>query len=115
MTDDKIASLVAHFTPSVPEESLLTLRDALKTAQDTAYSRIMATPLKSVTTTVLLSVFLGGLGIDRFYIGDVGTGVAKLLLGWLTFGIWPLVDIFCCYKKAKKVNLQKILASIAGN
>ena len=40
----------------------------------------------------LLSFFLGGLGVDRFYLGNIGMGVAKLLVGWLTLGIWPLVD-----------------------
>lgn len=47
---------------------------------------------KSWLTTVLLSFFLGGLGVDRFYLGYTGLGVAKLLVGWLTLGIWPLVD-----------------------
>ena len=58
---------------------------------------------------VLLSVFLGGLGVDRFVIGDTGLGVAKLLLGWATLGIWPLIDIFFCYKKAKLKNFLKIM------
>lgn len=30
--------------------------------------------------------------MDRFYLGNIGMGVAKLLLGWATFGIWPLID-----------------------
>jgi len=47
---------------------------------------------KSRLVATLLSFFLGGLGVDRFYLGNIGMGVAKLLLGWLTFGIWPLVD-----------------------
>ena len=47
---------------------------------------------KSRTVASLLSFFLGGLGIDRFYLGNIGMGVAKLLLGWLTLGIWPLID-----------------------
>jgi hypothetical protein len=47
---------------------------------------------KSRTVASVLSFFLGGLGVDRFYLGNIGMGVAKLLVGWLTFGIWPLVD-----------------------
>ena len=47
---------------------------------------------KSRTVASLLSFFLGGIGIDRFYLGNIGMGVAKLLLGWATAGIWPLVD-----------------------
>jgi TM2 domain-containing membrane protein YozV len=42
--------------------------------------------------TLLLSIFFGGFGVDRFYVGKVGTGVLKLLtIGG--FGIWYLVDI----------------------
>ena len=35
---------------------------------------------------------LGGFGVDRFVRGQVGLGVCKLLFGWLTIGIWAMVD-----------------------
>lgn len=47
---------------------------------------------KSFVATWLLSWFLGVLGIDRFYLGKVGTGLLKLLTAG-GLGIWWLVDV----------------------
>lgn len=47
---------------------------------------------KNKLTAILLSIFTGGLGIDRFYLGYTGLGVVKLLtMGG--FGIWALIDL----------------------
>jgi TM2 domain-containing membrane protein YozV len=46
----------------------------------------------NLVTYLLLSVSLGFMGIDRFFRGEVGWGVVKLItVGGL--GVWYLVDI----------------------
>ena len=47
---------------------------------------------KSFVTTLVLCVLLGALGVHRFYVGKIGTGILMLLtLGGL--GIWQLIDV----------------------
>jgi len=63
----------------------------LKIGQKIA-KKSMADGCKSKTTAILLALFLGGLGIHRFYLGYTWQGVVQLLtLGGL--GIWALIDL----------------------
>ena len=46
---------------------------------------------------VLFCLFLGWIGVHRFYVGKVGTGVLFVFFGWNIFAIWVLIDfIMAC-------------------
>ena len=48
--------------------------------------------MKNKTTALILSILVGGLGVDRFYLGYTGLGVLKLLTAGC-FGILYIIDI----------------------
>lgn len=82
---------------------------ALSTQEQMLIEQRVTNEAKSVGLAYILLIFLGGLGIHRFYLGATGTGAAILvlfILGFLTLpiglgfvlllgvGIWLLVDLF---------------------
>ena len=52
---------------------------------------------------LVLSIFFGGLGIDRFVVGDIGMGILKLLTGGI-FGILWVIDWFLIMGRVDAVN-----------
>ena len=57
-------------------------------------------------------LFVGHLGIDRFYIGDVGMGVGKLLTcGGL--GIWTIVDWFLIMDATRDKNAELLASALS--
>lgn len=60
----------------------------------------MATAKKKVNwlTCLILSIFFGSLGVDRFMMGQVGWGILKLITAG-GFGIWWLVDVILIASK----------------
>lgn len=47
---------------------------------------------KDWTVLLILSILLGGLGVDHFYTGKIGTGILKLITGGGCM-IWAIIDI----------------------
>lgn len=107
-------SFLSANTGSFPSEQLPSLRQRLSQLDESQANQVIAAAnIKNPTTALILSIFLGTLGVDRFYIGHVGLGVAKLLLAWLTFGIWTIIDWFLIINATKKANLAALNKALA--
>jgi len=83
------------------------IREKLISIDDSKWSMISTAQFKDPTTSLIISILAGSLGIDRFMIGDTGLGVGKLLTcGGL--GIWTIIDWFMIQKATREKNMLKI-------
>ena len=101
----KILTLLEIGIPQYPKESRSALLSVHYRSDKTVFELrniwafenaelevVMAEERKSFMVALILSVVVGSFGIDRFYLGYIGLGVAKLItLGGC--GIWWLIDL----------------------
>lgn len=84
------ATEAASATPSLHATKAVQKKRGVLARIGAWYAKQMAGDNQVVA--LILSIFLGGLGIDRFYLGYTGIGILKLLTGGV-FGILYLIDI----------------------
>lgn len=92
-----------------PTEKLVFLKEKLYTLDESRFSMASVIELKDPTTMLLLSLFLGAWGVDRFMLKDTSIGILKLLTGGLC-GILTIVDWFSIQKKTKEMNFQNFMS-----
>lgn len=91
----------------LPKRRFPLFRTKLLELDDSKWAQISSLQFKSPTVALVLSIFLGGYGIDRFYIGHIGLGVGKLLTcGGI--GVWALIDWFLILGATRNENLKKL-------
>lgn len=83
------------------------IRERLLQMDDSKWGLVQTLQFKDPTTSLIVSLLGGSLGIDRFMIGDTGMGVGKLLTcGGL--GIWAIIDWFMIMGATRDKNIAKI-------
>ena len=92
----------------LPESQILFIRERLLAADDSKEGLLHAIQFKDPIITLVLSLLTGQLGIDRFFIGDTGLGIGKLITcGGL--GIWTIIDWFLIMNATREKNFERLL------
>ena len=91
-----------------PAEKIMFLKEKLYATTETKFSMISCVDLKDPTTMLLISLFLGSFGVDRFMMKETGMGVLKLLTSGCC-GILTIIDWFSISAKAKEKNFNELM------
>jgi TM2 domain-containing membrane protein YozV len=87
---------------------VLQIKEKLLAADESKWTMVQTLQFKDPTLLLILSIFFGSFGVDRFIIGDTGLGVGKLLTcGGL--GIWAIIDWFLIMGVTRQKNFVKLL------
>lgn len=100
MTQEKLDMYLMTNQKYLPADKAVFLKETLKKIDDSKFTMVSAVEFKDPTTLLLVSIFLGALGIDRFTLGDTGMGILKLLTGAVCAVFWPL-STGLLFKKAR--------------
>ena len=101
--------LLMVYGSKLPPASFPMVKERLEQLDDPMANMLLA-QLKDPTISLVLSILLGGYGIDRIYIGEVGLGILKLLTcGGL--GVWWLIDLFLIMERTRENNLSQLMNS----
>ncbi len=107
MDAQKVDTFIMTNGKYFPSEFIIPLREMLLNADDSKWALIQTIQYKDPTLALVISLVGGSLGIDRFFIGDMGLGIAKLITCG-GFGIWSIIDWFFIMDAAREKNVSKL-------
>ncbi|WP_253292840.1 TM2 domain-containing protein [Intestinimonas sp. MSJ-38] len=108
MTQDKVDTYIMTNQKYLPAKKIVFLKQKLLEIDETKFSLVSAVEMKDPTTLLLVSIFLGTLGIDRFMLGETGMGILKLLTVGLC-GVLTIIDWFTIQKKTQDLNFNNLM------
>ena len=93
-----------------PEEKIPYLKEKLASMDNAKFELVTSTRLKDPVVLLVLSLFLGSFGVDRFMLGKIGYGIVKILFCWIF--ILTIIDLFIIMKKTREYNFNQIALSL---
>jgi len=111
MQKDRVDMYLVSNAPNLPQDKMHIVQEKLLLLPDDKFALLHAVEMKNPTTLLLISIFLGEFGVDRFMLGDVGLGIGKLL----TLGgclVWWFIDMFLIMGRTREVNFENLMKAI---
>ena len=107
MDTQKVDMFIMSNSKFFESHQVIQIRERLLQMDESKWVMIQSLQFKDPTVSLILSILIGTLGIDRFFIGDTGLGVGKLLTCG-GFGIWAIIDWFLIMGATKAKNMEKL-------
>lgn len=107
MDQQKIETFIAQNATKFPQYKIGLIKEVLAKVDDDKASAIMYLDLTEPSTVLIVSILCGGLGIDRFMLGEVGLGILKLLTCGGCY-IWWIIDMVNAQSNAREYNYKKL-------
>lgn len=111
MDQNKVDMYIMTNQKYFPAEKIMYIKEKLSAMDESKLMMLQTIELKDPTTILLVSIFLGSFGIDRFMLGDIGMGILKLLTCGVC-GILTIIDWFTVSKKTKELNFNNIMTML---
>lgn len=111
MNENKVDMFIRENQKYLPQKEIAYLREVLITTDEETFARLLDIEFKDPFFVFLASFYYGCLGVDRFMVGEIEMGILKLLTIGL-FGVWTVADWFITFKKAERINFNRIMELI---
>lgn len=107
MEQNKVDLFLAQNAKYLPQHKMPQLKEILSKVEDNQFVYLQSLTMKDPNTVLLLSIFLGAYGVDRFMLGDVGLGILKLFTCGGCY-IWWIIDIINAQDNTRTYNYKLI-------
>ena len=108
MDKTKVEAFILNNSHFFAIEDIPLIQMRLESSDDSKWPFLSTLRLKDPQISLMLSIFGGPIGFDRFYIGDYLLGILKTITcGGLL--IWAFIDLFIIRNSTYKYNKSQIM------
>ena len=112
MKEQDITTFLISTNDLFPQETIPAIKKRLTETDDNIeLIQIAALDYKKPVIALVLGITLGPFGADRFYIGDIGLGIAKLCTCGGLY-LWWLIDMFLIMGETRKKNYYLLMNTL---